>query len=263
MPELQVADVTLYYEVQGSGDPLVLIAGTTQDVTGWLLHTPWLSELRTVITFDHRDVGRSTYVAGDYTPADLARDAAALIREAAGGPVDVLGYSLGGAVAQELAIASPDLVRRLILLSTWGRTDNWLRLKFESLIRLAERTSREEFFESFLLDVFTHRWFADPANVAVFRSFLEMNPYPQKTEGLVRQGRADITHHSLDRLGSLSCPTLVIVGAEDALTPPRYAEELAHTVPGARLAVIPEAGHGALFERAEDFQRIVTEFLHA
>lgn len=261
MPEARIGGTTLYYETYGAGEPLLLLNGTAQDITGWLLQIPWLAERRTVIAFDPRDCGRSGYVTGGYTPADLAADAAALCAELGLGSVDLLGYSLGGAVAQELALAQPRLVRSMVLLSTWARTDPWFAWKMGSWITLAGSLDRETLYDVLLLDLFTHRWFADSGFVEGFRDLIRQAPYPQQPDGFVRQCRADRAHDALDRLEAVRARTLVVTGEEDVLTPVRCGRELEAAITGASLMTIPEAGHGALFERPDELRRIIEGFL--
>jgi 3-oxoadipate enol-lactonase len=261
VPEYAVGEISLFAETSGSGDPLVLIGGTSFDSTFWALHMPWLSERRTVIAFDNRDVGRSTYVDRDYTPADMAVDTYALVWAMGFDRVDVLGYSLGGAVAQELALAHPEAVRSLILYGTWASTDPWLAAKFDLFERLAGADDQMLFMHAGLMDMFTHRLIGTPGLLEQLAATVAANPWPQKREGLVRQWRADKAHDARDRVGSIACPTLVLGNEEDVLVPIRYSKELAELIPGATLEIIPEAGHGALIERADEFQRIVSAFL--
>lgn len=257
MPQLDTGQVALYYEVQGSGPPLLLVCGTALGITGWMLQLPWLAERRTVIAFDNRDCGRSGYVETDYAPADVARDAAALLRHLELGPVDVLGYSLGGAVAQELALAEPALVSKLILLSTWDATDGWFRQKMRTWHLAGERMSDEELLDVLLFDLFTHRWFADEAQVESFRALAMANPWPQRRDGFLRQVRANQRHDARDRLTGIVQPTLVVCGTEDQVTPDRYSRALASAIPDAKLRLVEGAGHGLLFERPDELRHVV------
>ncbi|HVL80426.1 MAG TPA: alpha/beta fold hydrolase [Actinomycetota bacterium] len=251
----------LHVETHGEGRPLLLICGTGMDVTTWSLFHDWLADGRRAIAFDNRDCGRSELAAGPYTVADLAVDAAAVAEAHADGPVDVLGLSLGGAIAQELAVARPELVRSLVLLNTWGRTDRWLREKFETKIAQVQRLTRAEYVHASAFDLFSHRFFDAPG---LLDAYLEMTrePYhPQPVEAAVRQWRADQGHDALDRLARVASPTLVLGGAEDTLTPARYSVELAEALPGARLEILPEAGHGMILERRGEVRDAVVGFL--
>lgn len=261
MPDYAVGEMSLFAETTGSGAPLVLISGTSFDSTIWALHMPWLAERRTVVAFDNRDVGRSTYVDRDYTPADMAVDTYALVWAMGFDRVDVLGYSLGGAVAQELALAHPEAVRSLVLYGTWASTDTWLASKFDLFERLAAAEDEMLFVRAGIMDLFTYRLTGTPGVLEQLAATAAANPAGQKREGLVRQWRADKAHDARDRLGRIACPTLVLGAEEDVLIPMRYSRELADLIPGARLETIPEAGHGAMIERPDEFQRVVSAFL--
>lgn len=261
MPEYTVGDVTLHAETSGDGFPLVLIAGTGLGAMIWGFHTGWMSELRRVVAFDNRDVGSSSGVETDYTPADMAADVVGLLDALEIARADVIGFSLGGAIAQELTVAAPDRVRGLVLYATWAATDGWLRLRFSVWEQLAALASRDTITDMGALDLYTHRFFSDPSRLEMLRAAAKAVPDERGPGGLVRQWRADQVHDARDRLGSIAAPTLVVAGDEDVLVPPRYSREIAGLIPGARLEVIPQAGHGALIERPDAFRAAVEPFL--
>jgi 3-oxoadipate enol-lactonase len=262
MPEFRVGEVTLFGEQAGEGFPLLLISGTGLPSTIWALHMGWLTDLRTVITFDNRDIGRSSFVDHDYTPADMAADAIGVLDALGIEQADVLGYSLGGAIAQELAIAQPERVRSLVLYATWASTDEWLRLRFGLWEQIAASAPSEVIADLGALDMFTHRFFEDPARLQMLRAASPANPDPRANEGFIRQWRADQAHDARERLKAIACPTLVLSAEEDVLVPARYGHELAELIPQAKLEVIRQAGHGALIERADAFRGAVEPFLN-
>jgi pimeloyl-ACP methyl ester carboxylesterase len=261
MPSYTVGDVTLYAETSGRGFPLVLISGTGLPSIIWGFHIGWLSEIRSVVAFDNRDSGQSSTVSVDYNPADMARDTLGLMDALGIERADVLGFSLGGAIAQEVALAAPGRVRGLILYATWAATDNWLRLRFNVWERIASNVVPETITDLGALDLYTSRFFADPGPLEMLRASARAAPNEGSPDGLVRQWRADQVHDARGRLGDLSCPTLVVVGDEDVLVPLRYSRELADLIPGARLEIITEAAHGALLERPDAFRSAVEPFL--
>ncbi len=260
MPRVKVGAATLFAEVQGEGDPIVLICGTGMDSQAWAMQAAPLAQSRRVVLFDSRDSGRSSYVDHDYTPADMARDTAELLGELGIERADVLGYSLGGAVAQELALAAPELVRSLVLLCTWAAPDAWLLQRFRAWERLATKLERADIVEVAMTDLFTPAWFQEPAGQEAFRALSAANPYPQRREGAVRQWRADQAHDARDRLDGIGCPALVVGGRVDPLVPVRFSEELAELIPDARLDVL-DGAHAPHIEDVDTFLGILEAFL--
>jgi pimeloyl-ACP methyl ester carboxylesterase len=216
------------------------------------------------VAIDSRDTGDSSYVEQSYTPKDLARDAAGVIESLGLAPCHIVGFSLGGATAQELAIARPELVRSLVFLSTWAKSDGFFIAQMHNW--QAIRRAHWEDEVSFLLSLET--WLFSPATYAndeLRRSIYAMwhEDSSQKPEGWIRQTEADIAHDALDRLGEITAPALVVVGEDDICTPPRFSHELARALPKADLVRIPSAGHCAVFEQHDTVARAIREFFSA
>jgi pimeloyl-ACP methyl ester carboxylesterase len=216
------------------------------------------------VAIDLRDTGASSYASASYTPHDLGRDAAGVIGALELGPCAIVGFSLGGAAAQELAIARPELVRSLVLLSTWARSDGWFAAEMRNWQAIRRQLPHDE--EAFLRAL--EPWMFSPATFrdeALRAGIIEMwlaEP-DQDPEGWIRQTEADIAHDALDRLGDVRAPALVLVGSDDICTPPRYGRELAGALPDARLVEVPDAGHCAVFEQPDAVARAIREFLDA
>ncbi|HYZ94024.1 MAG TPA: alpha/beta fold hydrolase [Actinomycetota bacterium] len=261
MPVYNVNGLDINADVTGDGFPLILIAGTGLPAVIWGFHVGWLSEQRRVVAFDNRDIGASGSAPGDYTPTDMAGDAIGLMDALGIERADVVGFSLGGAIAQEVALAVPDRVRGLVLYATWASTDAWLRLRFEVWERIAAAVAPDTITDLGALELYTHRFFADPAPLEMLRASARAAPNERGPDGFIRQWRADQAHDARDRLGGIRSPTLVVVGDEDVLVPRRYSQELVELIPGAKLQVIAEAGHGALVERPDAFRAVVEPFL--
>ena len=260
---LPVGDLRIAYRESGEGDSILLINGTGESGATWAGIMRALPGYRCV-AIDPRDTGESSYVTMSYRPADLARDAAGVIEGLGLAPCHVVGFSLGGATAQELALARPDLVRSLVLLSTWARSDGYFIAQMNNW--QAIRRAHWEDEASFLLSL--EAWLFSPATFAneelrrsIYTMWLEEET--QQSEGWIRQTEADIAHNALDRLGEVRAPALVIVGEDDICTPPRYAEELARALSKAELVRIPNAGHCAVFEQPDAVARAVRAFLDA
>ena len=264
MPALSIGERVVAYEEWGDGDPIVWLQGTGESTQGWVQQIPGLSARWRCIATDHRDVGRSSYVDAPYTPADLAADAAAVMDALDVRRAHVVGYSLGGATAQELALARPELIRSLVLLSTWAKTDGWFEAQMRNWQAIRRHHAGDE--EGFLRAL--GPWLWSPATYAggrvdAFHRFMAAEEPGQRPDGWIRQCDADIAHDAAARLGDVTAPTLVIVGEDDICTPPRYARELCALLPNAELVTIPGAGHGALVEKAADVNVAIADFLTA
>lgn len=260
MSYVNVGDLRIAYEREGEGPPVLLINGTGEPGMSWRILTRHLDGFDT-IALDQRDTGASSYVDAPYTPADLAVDAAGVLDELGLSSVHVIGYSLGGAVAMELALARPDLVGSLVLLSTWPASDPWFvaQMRNWQSIRRAHWDDERRFLEALWVFMWSAASFQDYGFVEA--STLAAMRDPQRPEGWIRQTDADIAHDTGERLRAIRVPTLVIVGEEDICTPPRFARDLAALIEGARLVTLPDSGHGALFEVPEKIVPVVKKFL--
>jgi pimeloyl-ACP methyl ester carboxylesterase len=174
----------------------------------------------------------------------------------------VVGLSLGSAIGQELAIARPDLVERLVLLATWSSTnaEHHIRRHFKSRLYALEHGPLDVYAQfafwmssPTLYDTERERQTAVEALLAAHMS--------RNLRGTAGHFRADLTHETRDRLGRISCPTLVVHGDEDLITLPRYNRTVADLVPGAILECIPAAGHLSWLERPDELNAVLDRFL--
>lgn len=260
MSSIRVGGLDIAYERAGDGPPVLLINGTGEPGASWRALTRHL-EGYDCIAIDQRDTGASSYVDVPYAPRDLAADAAGVLDALDVGAAHVIGYSLGGAVAMELALARPDLVRSLVLLSTWPASDPWFvaQMRNWQSIRRAHWDDERAFLEALWVFIWSAQSFRDAAFVEA--STLAAMSEAQLPEGWMRQTEADIAHDTGERLRATQVPTLVIVGEEDICTPPRFSRELCELIQGAQLVTIAGAGHGALFEAPEPIASSVKKFL--
>jgi 3-oxoadipate enol-lactonase len=264
MPFAEVNDQRLFYVERGEGDPLPLITGLGGDHQSWGEQLLAFGERFRTIAFDNRDSGQSSEAPEAYEVADLAKDALGLADALELRDFHLLGMSLGGAIAQEVALAAPERVRTLTLAMTWGGDGHWGRTRGRLMANAAMRTPREEHIEQLLLACLSEEVFADPERVAYFRELVLDNPHPQSLEAFARQAQALGGHdarHRLDRLDRLDLPVHVIGAERDMMTPVWKSRELAELIPGARLTVIDGGTHAANMERAEEFNRLVLDFL--
>ncbi len=261
MPRVATAAGELVYEVTGEGAPLLFISGTSVDRTIWGGQVAHFMAGRRCITFDNRDVGESTLAARAYTPRDMAADTLALMDALALERADVVGHSLGGAVAQELALEAPGRVRTLTLVGTWARNDEYTRALFHTWKRLRAGDDRS-FLEGVLLFGVGHT-FLNTVGLEMLVSMFLSVPHPQDPAGYLRQVDADLAHDTADRLGQIACPTLVVGGEEDTIFFREHHEMLARRIPGARLVMLPLVGHSPSIENNDAFNRELETFLAA
>ena len=261
MPHAEVNGQRLYYEIDGEGEPLLLVHGLATDRLGWMLQLPAWSEHFRTVSFDNRDVGQSSYADGPYEITDMAADALALADELELNSFHLVGVSMGGAISQEMALAAPDRVRSLTLCVTWGGSGPWGAELSRVWGPAARRASREERIDELMLRCFSEQFYENAEQVQFVRGMMLQNPHFQEVEGFVRQLEASGRHETRDRLGSLSMPVHVVGAEHDVLVPVWKSRELAELIDGARLSIVEGAAHGLNVERAEDFNRVVLEFL--
>jgi pimeloyl-ACP methyl ester carboxylesterase len=255
----------LHFEVQGEGDPLVLVMGIGYDSSIWKLHqVAALARHFRVVVFDNRDAGRSSRASGPYTIADMADDVAGLLDTMGIGRTHLLGLSMGSMIAQEFALRHPDRLDRLVLCGSGAAP---ARSAFDpigiwSWVKTRDATG-EAFAAQQFVWLFSSRFLRDETAVRQTMALLASNPHPVDAAAYSRQAQAYVRHDALDRLPGITAPTLVVTGEQDLLTPPWISEEVASAIPGARLEVIRGEGasHLVMLERPEEFNRLVTTFL--
>jgi pimeloyl-ACP methyl ester carboxylesterase len=255
--------VALNYEVSGEGDPLLLVMGTGCSVLMWAELLPRLAERYRVITFDNRGLGGSERGDGPITAASMAEDASALLEALDVPTAHALGWSLGSAVVQELALAHPEQVASAVLYATWGRCDGFQRSVISALrLPYAVRDMEAALAVSGL--AFSPELLDRPDLGQLLEPMLPAFPQTEAQMAVtVEQWDADLALDTLERLGGIEAPTLVVVGEQDLLTPPRQSKAVADAILKARYELVtgPGASHCLHIERPDDMVRIVTGFL--
>ena len=261
MPFAHVNGVDLHYLQEGEGDDVLLLCGLGDDVSAWDLQRSVFAERFRVTVVDNRGVGRSSLPDGDFGVRDMAADAIALCDEVGISSAHVMGFSMGGAIAQELAIARPDLVRSLVIVGSWAFSDALFNNFMESAIYFSGLADDEErFLRYFLGSTYSHAVWDDGRIDEFARGFLE-HPYPQELEAFQRTTRAIMAHDTRDRLPAIAAPTLVVYGEEDIICPPRHSRQIASLIPGARLVGVPEQAHQPFQEDPAAFNELVLAFI--
>ena len=260
---VQVGGLAVAVQEYGEGEPLLIVNGTSQSLGAWAETAPVLASRFRVVTYDLRGLGGSERGDGEMTVASLAADAFALIDALELERPHVLGYSLGSAIAQELALAHPDRVASLVLLCTWGRTDGFQRAVITGLSH-PWRTGDLLDALGALGIAFSPQLLDSPEFGPMVEQMLPLFPQtPEQIAATVEQWDADLGHDTLDRLHAITAPTLVVSGEQDLLTPPWQGKAVADRIPGARLHALtgPGSSHALGLERAEEVLPVVLDFL--
>jgi 3-oxoadipate enol-lactonase len=232
-----VADVKIAHEVTGTGPPLLLIQGLGYARWGWEPIVAPLAESYQVITFDNRGIGDSDTPPGPYDTATMAADAVAVLDAVGVSRAHVMGASLGGMIAQLVALEHPSRVDRLVLACTTPGGAEAYPLP-EVLTRLLEAATlpQEEATRRFTANALAR---PGPVDEIVARRMAR----PQALPAWSWQAAASQTHDAYGRLGEITAPTLVLHGTADRVVDVRNASLLAERIPDARLKLLPELGH--------------------
>ena len=264
MPAIRVNDVDLYYETCGEGIPLVLIMGLRRNLEWWYCQIPALSEHFKVIAFDNRGAGRSGKPDMEYSIRLFADDTAGLMEGLGIGSAHILGISMGGYIAQELALRYPDKVRSLILGCTSGGGSRAVLMSEE---RLKKFTANEGLTPAEILMKDMDIYFSDgfiAQNPGWIREFIEISlRHYQPAFAFFRQFAACLKHDTAERLGGLKAPALILSGDDDPLVPPQNSLILKELLPGSQLCFFPGGRHLFFLERADEFNRKTIEFLRS
>jgi pimeloyl-ACP methyl ester carboxylesterase len=258
----------LAYDEVGPANPrdakgmILLLTGLGSKRLGWERQMADFGREYRAIAFDHRDTGDSDEAAAPYTIADLADDAAALLTRLGIARTHVVGISLGGFVALQLAVRHPERVEKLVLVATTAGGPTHVQPAPEIAMLLApvpgmeigERAIRN--YSAIMAAQYVRAHPEELQHIAEVARYRPMSP-----AGYMRQLQAALAHDVTGELERISAPTLVIYGALDPLVPPENGAHLAERIPGAWRLVYPNTGHVPIIERAAEFNRDVLAFL--
>ena len=270
MPKLQLpTGIEMYYEVQGSGPPLLLIMGTAADHATWDQQVAAYRDEYTVITYDARGTGQSTQPEDveSYSMKVLADDAAALLEVLGLQGVHISGLSLGSATAQELAINYPHLIESLQLHCTWGYSDEWFCRMIDSMEVPVRAGDLAMYIRLALLWVSSPSFVNEtPERARDFeRGFLLENPHPPSQNGILGHFHADKTHDTLSRLNGIQVPTLVTSGEMDWQVPARYGRAVFERIATAQWHCFggPFSSHIAFHEMPDEWNDFTLNWLRS
>ncbi len=261
MSIVRVGEIELDCERSGSGPPLLAIMGMSGTALHW--GEPFLAALREdfeVIAYDHRGVGASSRLEGEISIAQLAEDAAGLLAALELDSVHVLGISMGGMVAQELALAHPERVRTLTLGCTYCGGEGSAQATPEAMRHLSEAIrsgDRERAIRASWEINVSARKAADEDAYADFLAIAQRRAVALAVS--MAQAQAIFGHDTSKRLAQLQMPILVIHGTEDQLLPVANGRMIAELVPGARLEIFDGVGHLFFWERPAESAQLIRE----
>lgn len=274
MPTLNIPGAEIFYAESGAGEPLLLIPGLGLDHGYYRRAIPFLEKHVAVHAADPRGIGKSSKGAGPYTVEAWADDFAAVISAIGKGPMHVLGSSLGGAMALALAVKHPQMVKSLIVVGGFSELDRAARLNFGLRARLIEKLGLNEDVADYMGLWTMTREFVNSdegyaqmrANQAIIRNN-SSELYLEFVRSVLAWDRALPGQENEPRftaqLKSIKAPTLVVSSDNDQLIPLESSQIIAATIPGAKLTVMPGAGHIPFIERPEEAAGLAIDFIAA
>jgi 3-oxoadipate enol-lactonase len=257
---VRAGDLDIWTEQVGEGPDVLLIGGGGDTVESWQFQLDGLADRYRLTAFDNRGAGRTLMPEGTVSAEAMADDAAGVLRALDISSAHVAGFSGGSIIAQELALRHSDLVRSLVLQSTWPVMDPYLRswlLFVRWLIEVAP--SERAFLEGFFLDIYTARAHNEGMVDQIIEEVLAF-PHKQSTEDLQAFLDAFLDHDTTDRLPEIAAPTLVIAGGRDPTSRPPLCRAVAELIPDARFEVMEEEAHQPFQEVPDEWNARVDAF---
>jgi pimeloyl-ACP methyl ester carboxylesterase len=259
MPMVKAGELMMHCEITGDGPPLVLLMGLGCPGSLWWLQVEAFANYRVVVP-GNRGVGQTDKPAGEYSTAQMADDTATLLSALGIARAHILGMSMGGAMAQQMALRYPAMVDHLILACTFCETSPYGLETMATWRLIAERAGMDALRRLLLLQFVTPRFYSQhPDRVTKLGELFAAHPQPVDAYG--RQNGACARHYTTDQLPRITAPTLVLAAERNILTPLGSMKLLQQQIPGAKLVVLPRSGHGFMWEIPEQFNAAVLGFL--
>jgi 3-oxoadipate enol-lactonase len=260
MPRAKVNGIELYYELHGpeDGDVLVLSNGVLMSTASWAFQTSVLAKHHHLLLYDCRGMWQSEHPPGPYTMALHADDLAGLLDSLGIDRAHIGGTSYGAEVSMVFALKYPERTRSLVVTSAVSQVDPLLRGMIDTWVAAAHARDPDLLFQVVYPLTFSEDWIsANQETLDLARERYKLLDFAAFLQLLLCFAKLDITAD----LHRIAAPTLVFVGELDLIKPRKYSEIIAREIPGAEFALIPEAGHAALWERAGIFNSLILGFL--
>jgi aminoacrylate hydrolase len=262
MPTVSVGDADIHYEEAGQGPALMLVTGLNGVGSFWAQQVPAFARDFRVVTHDHRGTGKSTHSRITYSVDQMASDTLRLMDRLGIDRAHLVGHSTGGAIGQTIAQDHPERLASLVLSATWAGPDAYFRRLFAMRKEILLASGVEAYLRSSVLVLAPPEWIsANDAAITALQRVQAAEAAP--VEVMASRIDAIVAFDRRARLGAIRTPTLVIVAADDMVTPRHYSDELAARIPGAKLAVLEGGGHFAPQLHAAAYNDAVGSFLRA
>ena len=263
VPKIKANNITMNYEQQGRGEPLILIPYLTADHACYAFQVAEYSKHFTCISLDLRGTGESDKPEGSYSTEVLADDVAAFMQAVGITKAHISGLSLGAAIGMWLAAKYPDAVTSLSLHSSWAKTDAYLRTVVEGLQVMAKAVGSVP--EMVILALFPwcltpELYAAKPDYITSLADFVRSRP-AQSVESFMQQSNAVITHDAEAQLGRIKAPTLITFGRHDIATSTRFADRMKGKIRNSELLIFDGCAHAPIYENVAEFNDKTTQFL--
>jgi pimeloyl-ACP methyl ester carboxylesterase len=262
MPKIKIGKTSLYYEVKGGGKPLLLIAGLGSDSSSWFGVSGTLSRRFKVIVFDNPGTGRSSDMKKPFTIAHMADVVAEFLEYLKIKRANILGHSMGGYIAQELAVNYPECVDKLILESTAPVSSRRNEALFKNFYtQLKKEGCSKAWVERWAFWLFSRKLFADKSFIATFTKNVAEYPYVQKAVDFRSQIEAIASFDMRGELSAVKAKTLILEGKEDILITPEEAKALAKKIKRSTFLLLDSIAHCIHIENPKLFTGTVLKFL--
>ena len=261
MPTIKIRDIKIYYKREGAGTPLLFISGLGGDHQVWAPVVERLKHRYECIRFDNRGIGQSSRPRNGYTVSNQTQDVLGLLDALSVSQAHIVGQSMGGMIAQNIALLRPRLVRSLVLLASSAAMDSRTNYSISSRIIMQKRMTRYEYFRAIVPWFFGPETLSKPGFVENWAKKAASNPSRQSINAFSQLAGGIAEFDGRAQLKNIRQPTLVMVGEQDILTPPYMSRALAEGIPGAELVVFPGRGHMCVLEDTKAVIERIASFL--
>jgi pimeloyl-ACP methyl ester carboxylesterase len=266
LPSVKVNDINIYYEIHGEGYPFVLIRGLSSSLNSWPPYSiNKFSKFFKIILLDNRGAGKTDIPDGKYSAKMMADDTIGLMDSLDIKKTHLLGFSMGGCIAQEIVLNYPDKVTKLILTSSWCGPTHGIppipeKNPFPKMTPLLQEGKYDDMAKILTNSLFPEKYKKNNPRIIekVIKNYMDNAPSLKGFEG---QSAYVESYDTYERLSEIKIPTLILHGTEDIILPVENAKILAKRIPSAELILFENTGHGMNIQENKLWTQKVIEFL--